>query len=61
MPVHILAQPHIVLSSNYSEAEISLMKKNIIDETVKNVPQIKEKLSVAQRELEERKHGRILE
>ena len=61
MPIHILVQPHIVLSSNYSDAESAVMKKNIIDETVKNLPQIKEKLSVAQEELEKRKHGRILE
>ena len=61
LPIHILAQPHIILSSNYSAEETIAMTREVVDETVKNLPQIREKLSTLQIEQEEKKRQAIFE
>jgi hypothetical protein len=43
MPIHILAQPHIVLSSIYSTEETIAITREVVGETVKNEQEEKKK------------------
>lgn len=60
-PIHILAQPHIVLDSLYEDDVLETMTQKIVKDSAASLPVLTTKLRLLENELERKKETTILE